>query len=135
MKPIDTLRANNDLPKVEAYEEAKLGTRFATLPPDPMAVMSILIKADAALDELAGRLVEAEEEIERLRHEGTPGVMHEVDRAFYDLTVAQRDQAWAEVQRLRRENAMLRCGQRPPVVKTYLSALSTTIAQAKGEKG
>ena len=30
-------------------------------------------------------------EVERLKTEGTPGVMHEVDRAFYKLTVKERD--------------------------------------------
>ena len=32
-----------------------------------------------------------------------PGEMHEVDRAFYELTVAQRNQAWADVVRLQSE--------------------------------
>ena len=31
-----------------------------------------------------------------------PGELHPVDRAFYDLTVAQRNQAWAEVERLKK---------------------------------
>lgn len=44
---------------------------------------------------------EAEAEIARLRTEGTPGVMHAVDRAFYDLTVMQRDAAWREIEQLR----------------------------------
>lgn len=32
---------------------------------------------------------------------GTPGVMHPVDRAFYDLTVQQRNRAWTKVGELR----------------------------------
>jgi hypothetical protein len=32
-----------------------------------------------------------------------PGQMHPVDKAFYDLTVAQRNQAWAENARLKAE--------------------------------
>ena len=30
-------------------------------------------------------------ELEKLRQEGTPGVMHEVDRAFYNVAIADRD--------------------------------------------
>lgn len=30
-------------------------------------------------------------EVERLRKYGTPGVMHEMDKAFYDLTVKERN--------------------------------------------
>jgi hypothetical protein len=30
-------------------------------------------------------------EVDRLRREGSPGVMHKMDRAFYDLTVKERD--------------------------------------------
>jgi hypothetical protein len=41
-------------------------------------------------------------------NEPTPGVMHPVDRAFYDLTVKQRNAAWREVERLRAENSTLR---------------------------
>ena len=41
------------------------------------------------------------DEVERLRAEGTPGVMHAVDKAFYDLTVKERDMAWRENERLR----------------------------------
>jgi hypothetical protein len=43
----------------------------------------------------ADALIAAQQtEIDRLEREGTPGVMHEIDKAFYDLTVKQRDQAW-----------------------------------------
>lgn len=42
-------------------------------------------------------MAEAADVIEQLRREGTPGVMHAVDRAFYQLTVAQRDAAWREI--------------------------------------
>lgn len=34
--------------------------------------------------------LEAEAEVDRLRREGTPGVLHEVDRAFKDLVVKER---------------------------------------------
>jgi hypothetical protein len=46
-------------------------------------------------------------EIARLKREGTPGVMHAVDKAFYDHTVVQRDQAWAEVERLKHDLAKM----------------------------
>jgi len=34
-----------------------------------------------------------------------PGVLHDIDQAFYKLTVAQRDQAWAENERLKAQIA------------------------------
>lgn len=36
-----------------------------------------------------------------------PGRMHPVDKAFYDLTVSQRDRAWREVEMLLVENRRL----------------------------
>jgi len=45
-------------------------------------------------------LVQAEQEIARLKVEGSPGVMHEVDRAFYDLAIKERDCFSAENTRL-----------------------------------
>jgi hypothetical protein len=35
----------------------------------------------------------ARAEIERLKREGVPGVMHEVDQSFYDLAVKERNYA------------------------------------------
>lgn len=43
------------------------------------------------------RLVKENEELKR---DGTPGVMHEVDQAFYDLAVKERDFARQRVARL-----------------------------------
>jgi len=40
--------------------------------------------------------------------EPQPGAMHPVDRAFYDLTVKQRNAAWEEVERLMEAVAELR---------------------------
>lgn len=42
-----------------------------------------------------------EKELDRVKREGTPGVLHEVDKAFYDLTVKERDAAWRELDQLR----------------------------------
>jgi hypothetical protein len=39
-------------------------------------------------------------EVERLRREGSPGVMHKMDRAFYDLTVKERDHERRRVDQL-----------------------------------
>ena len=47
-------------------------------------------------------------EIERLTKEGTPGVMHEIDRDFYDLTVQERDLERRRVDRLEAELKQLR---------------------------
>lgn len=52
---------------------------------------------------LMAKLELANREIERLKVEGFPGVMHEVDRAFYDLTVAERNKAWGELSDAQRE--------------------------------
>ena len=46
-------------------------------------------------------LVEAATLIEKISTEGVPGVMNEVDRAFYTLVVAERNHAWREVEILR----------------------------------
>jgi hypothetical protein len=43
------------------------------------------------------------DEVERLRREGSPGVMHEVDRAFYELTVKERDYERHKAFRLEQE--------------------------------
>ena len=37
------------------------------------------------------RIAKLEAEVVRLKKEGTPGVMHEVDTAFYRLVVKERD--------------------------------------------
>lgn len=36
------------------------------------------------------------DELTRVKREGTPGVVHEVDAAFHKLTVTERDHAWVE---------------------------------------
>lgn len=43
---------------------------------------------------------ELRHEVERLKRDGSPGVLHEVDQAFYDLTVKERDRAEAQARRL-----------------------------------
>ena len=45
----------------------------------------------AVAERYSGRIAELEAEVERLKREGTPGVMHEVDRAFLDLAIQERD--------------------------------------------
>ena len=47
---------------------------------------------------LERQLAERDAEITRLRAEGVPGVMHEVDRAFYDLVIAERNYHRAQVE-------------------------------------
>lgn len=48
-------------------------------------------------DEIAALIAE----VERLRREGSPGVMHKTDRAFYDLTVTERDYERRRVDQLK----------------------------------
>lgn len=47
------------------------------------------------------------DEVEKLKREGVPGVIHEVDRAFYDLAVKERNLAETKVERLEREAEIL----------------------------
>jgi len=49
-----------------------------------------------------------EREIQRLQKEGTPGVMHSVDKAFYDLVVKERNYERVRVERLTAEVEQLR---------------------------
>lgn len=44
----------------------------------------------------------------RLRLEGTPGIMHEVDKSFYDLVIKERDYARTQVENRNREIGELR---------------------------
>jgi hypothetical protein len=46
---------------------------------------------------LERQLAERDAEIARLRSEGVPGVMHEVDKSFYDLAIAERNFARTQV--------------------------------------
>lgn len=76
-------------------------------------------------------------ELERMRREGTPGVIHEVDRAFYDLAVKERDLEQAKVDRLVREverlEGALESTQRGLVrMETQRDDLRTAIAMAAG---
>jgi chromosome segregation ATPase len=57
---------------------------------------------------LESQLVERDREIARLKREGVPGVMHAVDKAFYDLTVTERDYERQTVDALKQEIARLR---------------------------
>jgi hypothetical protein len=59
-------------------------------------------------DEACDRLDAAETEVRDLREHGTPGVMHEVDRAFYDLAVKERNLERFRVSRLEAEARALR---------------------------
>jgi hypothetical protein len=67
------------------------------------------------VERYAEQVESLEEEIERLKQHvtyllehGSPGVMHEVDRAFYDLTVKERDFYRARSDRLGENVARLR---------------------------
>jgi len=60
--------------------------------------MGWLEAENAALPHLRRQLAERDAEIARLRKEGVPGVMHEVDRGFYDLAIQERDYARTQVE-------------------------------------
>jgi hypothetical protein len=59
---------------------------------------ALLAERDVAIQERDAE----RREVERLKREGTPGVMHEVDAAFYRLTVDERNAERHEVDRLRK---------------------------------
>ena len=46
---------------------------------------------DKVIAEMDAEITRLQAEITRLRAEGVPGVMHEVDRAFYDLAITERN--------------------------------------------
>jgi hypothetical protein len=65
-----------------------------------------------------------------------PGVMHEIDEAFYKYTIQQRDSAWREIERLtaerdqvlkQLEQLRLACDERGGVL-LYLDTLATDFA-------
>lgn len=66
-------------------------------------------RALVTIQQLAGTINDLTERVRCLETEGTPGVMHAVDKAFYDLTVTQRDAVWREVESLRER--VIRAGQ------------------------
>jgi hypothetical protein len=49
------------------------------------------------------QLAAAEAEVKRLRREGVPGVMHEIDQAFYDLAIQERNLERSQNEQLTRE--------------------------------
>jgi len=57
------------------------------------------LEAEAAeVPHLRRQLAERDAEIARFRKDGVPGVMHEVDRGFYDLAIQERDYARTQVE-------------------------------------
>lgn len=65
--------------------------------------------AERELVELAdAAIAEKDEKLDRLRCEGVPGVMHEVDKAFYDLAITERNFARFQVANREAEIAQLR---------------------------
>lgn len=52
-------------------------------------IVALLNAAPALLSALTAKTAE----LDQLKAKGSPGVMHEVDRAFYDLTIKERDAA------------------------------------------
>lgn len=82
-----------------ACECYKIGGPFIAEDPDCPA---------HGVDGYEKRLAKLEAENERLKKEGVPGVMHEIDRAFYNLTVQQRNSAWLRIEHLEAENKKLR---------------------------
>jgi len=65
--------------------------------------------------------VKAEAALARCEQEGTPGVMHATDRAFYELTVDQRDRAWRTIEALKARLA--RCEQDKQQLREALEAV------------
>lgn len=55
------------------------------------------------------RILFLESENARLCLEGTPGVVHAVDKAFHELTLKERNIAWEKVNLLEKELAVAGC--------------------------
>jgi hypothetical protein len=66
---------------------------------------------DAVLAVVTPELERRDAEIERLRREGSPGVMHDVDKSFHDLAVKERDHAWVQIERLLAERDTARAAR------------------------
>lgn len=60
------------------------------------------------ITKLKTKIEQLETENNKLRKEGTPGIMHPVDQAFYDLTIKERDAAWTKIELLQQEINRLR---------------------------
>ena len=68
--------------------------------------------AEMELIELGDKVIaEKDDEITRLKTDGSPGVMHEIDRMFYDLTIQERDYSRRQVANRDTEIAQLRLRQ------------------------
>jgi hypothetical protein len=90
---------------VESWIEIRLDGLTAA---ERQELDQLLDELELTDDGLRERLADAEAEIERLKIEGVPGVMHEIDKAFYDLTVTERDYERTERDHERRKVDALR---------------------------
>lgn len=81
----------------------RLRDRARLLNPGGRQTMGVEIGEIVITDPLAlsDLLDEAATRLERYEREGIPGKMHAVDRAFYNLTLLQRDGAWRELEAMR----------------------------------
>lgn len=78
---------------------------------------------DAAMDS-AGDVPALLAEVERLRAEGAPGVMHAVDKSFHDLAIKERDYERVRVERLRAE-----VERQADTIRRILAVRNTAIQQ------
>ena len=90
-------REREELERQHAIEQAELDDQEVGAGERP-SFAALFSQGDVALASLRQRVMKAEARVEELERDGSPGVMHEVDKAFHDLAVAQRDGAWREVE-------------------------------------
>jgi hypothetical protein len=103
---------------------AEIGTTDAYLTFNRVAILAIC-KALVSVSEapsllsppLGQRERELEEEIGKLMAEGVPGVMHSIDKAFYELACTERNHARSKVLRLEAEIEALKQQLTGPTVQ------------------
>lgn len=116
------------LPILQSHEQTK--DEVATPQPDTL-------RAGYVAKIAAGLILWYAVEVERLKRDGIPGVIHEVDRAFYDLAVKERNLERMKLDRMENEvnqlKGALESTQRGLVrMETQRDDLRTAIAMAAG---
>lgn len=96
IKPVRGMTIGEAQELLAAYEvKYPEFTRVGT-GPDTAVTRSVDRTNERAIDALRRDLELAHTELEKIKREGVPGVVHEVDLAFHKLTITERNHAWAE---------------------------------------
>lgn len=101
VKPVEDMTIAEVRRLISLYEDQHPELTRVALGPDT-AVTRLDEQTNArVIDALRHNLELAHDELEKIKREGVPGVVHEVDAAFHKLAIIERDSAWAESERRR----------------------------------